>query len=119
YHVLTPGDHYSPRTGSAIPTVVDGLARAAIAEPGIRYRHTVVVDRNTYKPRYPDVDFIEYDAAVPVNRSGRLLDYARAAASLPRRAILTQYQPAVTALRGAPPGIVIAHNATFLAMMLR
>ena len=28
-HVITPGDHYSPRTGSAVPTVVDGLVRGA------------------------------------------------------------------------------------------
>ena len=29
-HAITPGDHFSPLTGSAIPTVVHGLAGAAL-----------------------------------------------------------------------------------------
>jgi hypothetical protein len=33
-HAIIPGDHYLPRNESAIPTVVDGLARAALAASG-------------------------------------------------------------------------------------
>ena len=53
YHVITPGDHFSPRTGSAIPTVVHGLATgAAKRRRADQYPQHVVVQRNTFTPRY-------------------------------------------------------------------
>ena len=42
-HAITPGDHFSPLTGSAVPTVVDGLSRAIIDRPA-----RVLVARGTY-----------------------------------------------------------------------
>ncbi len=58
-HAITPGDHFSPRTGSAIPTVVDGLAAAAGRDGG-PFRHAVILDRTTMRPRYDSAAVIEY-----------------------------------------------------------
>lgn len=57
-HVITPGDHFSPLTGSAIPTVVDGLARASLGD-GAR-PHRVLVERGTFAPRYDSAEVEEY-----------------------------------------------------------
>ena len=55
-HVITPGDHFSPSTGSAIPTVVDGLCRF---RPDGVPRPAVAVARGTYPDRYDSADIIE------------------------------------------------------------
>src|SRR5690606_35418111 len=56
-HVITPGDHFSPRTGSAVPTVVDGLSRHARPD---RPRPAVVVAAGTYPDRYDSAEVLEY-----------------------------------------------------------
>lgn len=62
-HVITPGDHFSPRTGSAIPTVVHGLREGI---PASEARPSVVVRRDTYTDRYDSVDIIKFDP--PINQ---------------------------------------------------
>lgn len=57
-HLITPGDHFSPRTGSAIPTVVHGLASAASPTGP---RPAVLLARGTYPDRYQSAEIIEYD----------------------------------------------------------
>ena len=82
-HTITPGDHFSPRTGSAIPTVVDGLARAAGRDCG-PFRHSVVIDRTTMRPRYGSAAVIEYDGARGPTSNERVVDLARGRVGLPR-----------------------------------
>lgn len=116
-HVITPGDHFSPRTGSAIPTVVDGLARAA--ERGGAQRHCVVLDRATYRPRYDSADVIEYDGVRGPGRVGRYVDAARGRLGLPRRAAARWFAPIADAVRAGAPGVVLAHNAPLVPWLLR
>ncbi|WP_152650267.1 glycosyltransferase family 4 protein [Demequina aestuarii] len=116
--MITPGDHYSPRTGSAIPTVVDGLASASARDDAPAYRHVVVLDRTTYRPRYSSADVLEYSPSAPSSRADRLLDYGRAVMGRDRAALLRPYVPVLAVLRDASPGIVVAHNAPFLGPAL-
>ncbi|WP_454112041.1 glycosyltransferase family 4 protein [Microbacterium aurum] len=117
-HALTPGDHFSPRTGSAIPTVVHGLAGAAADEPTPRYTHQVLVDADTYRPRYSTASAIEYLAAAPPSRAARARDVLAGRLGLPRMDAARVYAPLVAALEPVPPSVVIAHNAPVLPRLL-
>ena len=117
-HTITPGDHFSPRTGSAIPTVVHGLATAASrdADP---VRHAVVLDGSTMQPRYSSAEAIEYVRAAWLTRNDRILDLARGRLGGARTATERFYAPVADAIRGRAPSIVLAHNAPVLPRMLR
>lgn len=117
-HAITPGDHFSPRTGSAIPTVVDGLADAA-ARDGGRFRHLVVLDRSTMTPRYGSAGVIEYTGARRPTRLERVADLARGRVGLPRSAAARFYDPVAEAIRCREPAFVLAHNAPVLPWLLR
>lgn len=115
FHIITPGDHFSPRTGSAIPTVVHGLAGGA---GGSRYRNHVVVQAGTYEPRYASAPVVEYPPAATRTSIGRYTDGVRGLLGLPRRGAQRSFQPAVDALRERAPGVVVAHNAPAVGRLL-
>ena len=117
-HVLTPGDHFSPRTGSAIPTVVHGLATAA-ARDAPPVRHAVVVDESTMRPRYDSAEAIEYERGPWLSRNDRALDQLRARLGGSRTATRRFYAPVADAIRNREPSIVLAHNAPVLPSLLR
>lgn len=117
-HAITPGDHFSPRTGSAIPTVVDGLATAA-ARDGSSFRHFVVLDRTTMTPRYDSAAVIEYSGARGPTRRERAMDLARGRVGLSRTAVARYYEPVAEAIRAREPALVLAHNAPVLPWLLR
>lgn len=117
-HVITPGDHYSPRTGSATSTVVHGLATAAARERS-SFRHLVALDAATMHPRYDSATAIEYEGVSAPGRSERLADVARGRLGLPRRATADWFRPAVDAIACGPPSIVLAHNAPLVPWLLR
>lgn len=106
-HVITPGDHYSPRTGSAVPTVVHGLSGAT---PPHAPRPAVVVARGTYTPRYDSADVLEYDQAAE-RRRDRYTDAARARVGLPRAGARRAWAAALDAQHEWEPGHVLVHNA--------
>lgn len=110
-HALTPGDHFSPRTGSAIPSVVDGLARHA---PADQQRSAVLVARGTYEDRYDSADVWEYEQAPPLPgrfaRVGKLLDVAAGALGAGRPVARRAFQAQVAAQAQWDPGCVLAHN---------
>lgn len=106
-HVLTPGDHYSPRTGSAIPTVVHGLAGAT---PDGTPRPHVLVARGTYPDRYNSAVVDEYVPA-SMGRVGRYVDGALSRLSIPRVVARRQLAATLAAQREWPPSYVFAHNA--------
>lgn len=118
YHVITPGDHYSPETGSAIPTVVHGLATAGASRASSFLQH-VVVQTGTYPHRYPSAEPLEYDGGPPPTRRERGVDTALGRLGLERRFATRTYRPVAEALRDAPAGIVVAHNGAALARLLR
>lgn len=105
-HVITPGDHFSPRTGSAIPTVVHGLATAG--DRGRRPR--VVVARGTYPDRYPSADVVEYTER-PGRRTDRYVDATAGRLGLGRPRARRRYAATVAGQATWPPAVVLAHNA--------
>jgi glycosyltransferase involved in cell wall biosynthesis len=119
-HAITPGDHYSPRTGSAVPTVVHGLAEAAARDGELpRWEHAVLLDSSTYQPRYTSARAIEYSGAQPPHVLGRVADAVLARAGLPRRTAARAWQPLADALAELPAGVVVAHNAPAFPHLLR
>ena len=117
-HAITPGDHFSPLTGSAIPTVVDGLATAAAREAA-PFQHVVVLDRTTMRPRYNSAAVIEYTGVRSVTRRERVIDLARGRVGLPRSRVTRYYAPVADAIRTHEPAFVLAHNAPVLPWLLR
>lgn len=113
-HVLTPGDHFSPRTGSAIPTVVHGLAGAT---PPSLPRASVVVAEGTYPDRYPSADVIEY-APVPGHRLDRYADAAMSRVGLGRPSARRSFAATVEDQASWAPSVVFAHNAPALVPLV-
>jgi glycosyltransferase involved in cell wall biosynthesis len=120
YHVITPGDHFSPRTGSAVPTVVHGLASGAsqLGDAGRCPQH-VVLQGDTYRPRYDSAAAIEYRGAPAPGRIDRYRDAALSRLGGTRRAAARYFAPAAAALADRAPGIVLAHNAPLIPWLLR
>lgn len=114
-HVITPGDHFSPSTGSAVPTVVDGLCRFA---PAGTLRSAVAVSRMTYLDRYESADIIEYDEARPLpaalSRWRRGIDLGLGTIGLARWGIRRTYLPVVRDQTGWPRSVIVGHNAVQL-----
>ncbi|MGA0567130.1 glycosyltransferase family 4 protein [Rathayibacter sp. KR2-224] len=120
YHLITPGDHFSPRTGSAIPTVVHGLATGAtVAGDAGRHPQHVVLQRDTYSPRYDSAAAVEYDGVAAPGSRARAIDAALGRIGLPRRSAAAYFRQAAESLRDQPPGIVLAHNAPIVPWLLR
>jgi glycosyltransferase involved in cell wall biosynthesis len=119
-HAITPGDHYSPRTGSAIPTVVHGIAKAAAQDASQpSYQQFVLVARDTFRPRYDSATSIEFEDVAAPSRSARAVEAGLAVFGGHRTASARYWQPEVDVLANEEPAIVIAHNAPVLPWMLR
>lgn len=119
YHVLTPGDHYSPRTGSALPTVVHGLAKAANAlGPAHEFPQKVLIAKDTYEPRYDSAEPLFYSSVPPPSRNHRYLDMALGRLGVPRRASAAYFGPIAERLEQEESGIVLAHNAPLLPWLM-
>ncbi|WP_100812376.1 MULTISPECIES: glycosyltransferase family 4 protein [unclassified Microbacterium] len=116
-HAITPGDHFSPRTGSAIPTVVHGLAGAATRAQDAE--HTVLLDAATFQPRYPSAAIREYEGAPYPGRAARAVDAALGTLGLPRPSAARAFQPLADVMKGIERSIVLAHNAPALPRLLR
>jgi glycosyltransferase involved in cell wall biosynthesis len=119
-HAITPGDHFSPRTGSAIPSVVHGLAHASHRDPaGPRYRHSVLVGEGTWRPRYDSATAIEFTDVPAPTRNERIRDVGSGLVGRRRRNTARYWQPVADAVAGLDPAIVVAHNAPVLPSLLR
>ncbi|PFG32364.1 glycosyltransferase family 4 protein [Sanguibacter antarcticus] len=105
-HLITPGDHYSPRTGSAVPSVVHGLC--SNADPGSP-RPAVLVSRGTYPDRYTSADIIEYDL-VDRRPRDRYVDAARGLVGRPRTGAQRPVRPALADQGTWESAVVVAHN---------
>lgn len=107
-HAITPGDHFSPLTGSAIPTVVDGIARAAVRNGSPR--HSVLVAEGTYPERHDSADVIGYVQAPLLPRGSRYADRVGGAVLHRRLRTRARLQPLVAQQDDWPPSTVLAHN---------
>lgn len=118
-HGITPGDHFSPRTGSAVPTVVHGLAKAAGTDPAGAVAHQVLLDRSTWQPRYPTAEAIEYAGAPMPSNIERAADAGLARLGLARRAAARAWRPLAASLRERESSFVLAHNGPVLPGLLK
>lgn len=107
-HAITPGDHFSPLTGSAIPTVVDGLARAAVQAGGPR--HTVLLATDTYAERHDSADVLEYTQAPWPTRWQNYADRVTGAVLRHRPSSKARLRPLVERQSEWDPSVVLAHN---------
>lgn len=107
-HALTPGDHYSPRTGSATATVVRGLMSAHLAAGG---SGAVAVARGTYADRYGEGEVVEYEITPAPTRMQQAGDVLQGWCSLRRRHAAGWYRNALRAAVSAGPDVVVLHNA--------
>ena len=113
-HAITPGDHFSPSTGSAVVTVVHGLC---YGWPSEEIRPTVLVAAGTYADRYASAKILEY-AQLPPGRNDRYKDAMRAVARMPRKAAQAQYAAAVESQSSWEPSFVVGHNAVQLSSVV-
>ncbi|WP_435736844.1 glycosyltransferase family 4 protein [Cellulosimicrobium sp. PMB13] len=111
-HVVTPGDHFSPRTGSAVPTVVHGLATAAPRRPA------VLVARGTYLDRYDSADVFEYSPARAPGRAWRYADAGLGRLGAPRLSTRRPLRATLTGQRDWEPSVVFAHNVPQLVPLV-
>jgi glycosyltransferase involved in cell wall biosynthesis len=109
-HVITPGDHFSPRTGSATVSVVHGLSSA---RPPDAPRPLVAVARGTYPDRYASAEVIEYEQR-SAHRYERYTDAALARVALPRVNARARYARALTEQADWDPLTIVGHNAVQL-----
>jgi glycosyltransferase involved in cell wall biosynthesis len=107
-HAITPGDHFSPLTGSAIPTVVDGIARAAgmAGSP----RQAVLVEDGTYPERHDSADAIEYPRVPWPSRADRYADRLTGALLRRRFRSMARSRPLLAQQGDWAPSVVAAHN---------
>ncbi|WP_258934093.1 hypothetical protein [Nesterenkonia pannonica] len=99
----------SPRTGSAVPTVIDGLTRAAAREDGSP-EQGVLIAEGTYSDRYPQVTCREYAQAPSPGRGRRVIDAAVGTVSGSRPFQRRELKPLLAEQGTWPPSTVIAHN---------
>ncbi|SFR90845.1 Glycosyltransferase involved in cell wall bisynthesis [Microbacterium sp. cf046] len=109
-HVITPGDHFSPLTGSATVSVVHGLSVARA--PGSP-RPAVLVAAGTYADRYDSADVLEYRQR-PTHRVDRYVDAVRSRWGLSRSRARDRYRAALIDQDSWDPAFVIGHNAVQL-----
>ena len=108
-HLPTPYDHFSPRTGSAVMTVIDGLARGDQA----RERHRVLLARGTYSDRYTSADVLEYQPGAWVDGRRARFDAVLARSGVGRPFGDRSYQRALQAAPSEPHALLL-HNAPYV-----
>src|SRR4029079_7342093 len=88
-HIPTPGDHYSPATGSAISTLIYQFAKAHASRAG----HTDIVLARGTRPHYDVGRCIEVAPRTYPPRWQRAIDAGLARFGLPRSFGVARYRP--------------------------
>lgn len=114
-HIPTPGDHYSPATGSALMTIIYELAREHERHGG---QTRIVVGRGT-RHDYPVGVPVEVDFPPLLSRRAKGADAALGRLGLPRRFGPTLYEPALRAVEPDFDGALFVHNNPAPVSMLR
>ncbi len=106
-HVPTPGDHYSPATGSAVMTIIHALSRRHAAAGGAS---RIVVGAGT-RHDYPVGVCVEVAFGPLPTRRQKLLDAAAGRIGLGRPFADRLYAPALGAIEPDFDGVVFLMNA--------
>jgi glycosyltransferase involved in cell wall biosynthesis len=105
-HILTPGDHYSPATGSAIPTIVYELTRQHVKNGG---ESRLIVGVGT-RHDYPVGECVEVQFAALPDKKRKAVDVVLARLNLPRFYGPRTYLPASAAIPSSCEGPIFVHN---------
>lgn len=105
-HLPTPGDHYSPATGSAIMTDIYEMSRFHARAGG---RTRIIVSRGT-RHDYQVGQCVEVAPTHPPVRWQTAIDVALSRLGLPRPFTLQAFAPATTAIERDFAGVFILHN---------
>jgi glycosyltransferase involved in cell wall biosynthesis len=114
-HIPTPGDHYSPATGSALMTIIYELAREHERHGG---RTRIVVGRGT-RHDYPVGVPVEVDFPPLLSQRRKGADAVLGRLGLPRRFGPALYKPALRAVERDFDGALFVHNNPAPIPMLR
>jgi glycosyltransferase involved in cell wall biosynthesis len=106
-HIPTPGDHYSPATGSAVMTVIHAMACEHAAAGG---KTLLLVSRGT-RHDYGAGDCQEVEASTPPRRWQKGIDIAVARFGGPRRFSEGAYRAHREAIAPDFNGCIFIHNA--------
>ncbi len=105
-HIMTPGDHYSAATGSAISTVIYEIAsRHALNGGSTR----LIVGKGT-RHDYPVGECVEVDFPLLPSRPKKALDVAMGRCGLPRQFGQSVYRSASAAIPSDFEGSIFLHN---------
>lgn len=118
-HLPTPGDHYSPATGSAVITIIHELAKAHAAQ---NLPTSIIVANGTTDgfPPYSTGTLLETDLPLALpSKPKRILDSVLARLLLSRPFSSSQFANAATALTPAFGGTLFVHNAPAAIPLLR
>lgn len=107
-HVPTPRDHYSPRTGSALMTIVHELSRCHERAGGVS---RVLVSEGTYSEHYPHGRVSLVSAGPTAGKAKRLWDAAAGRLGGSRRFTCSAYRPMLDAIPMDFEGVVLIQNA--------
>jgi glycosyltransferase involved in cell wall biosynthesis len=105
-HVPTPGDHYSPATGSAVMTIIYELSRVHARRGG---RTRIIVSKGT-RHDYEVGECVEVAATTPPSRWRKGIDAGMARFGMPRPFGSASYGPAGRAVESDFEGVVFVHN---------
>jgi glycosyltransferase involved in cell wall biosynthesis len=106
-HIPTPGDHYSPVTGSAVMTVIHAIAREHAA---VRGKTRLLVSRGT-RHDYEVGDCQEVESIAPTRRWQKGIDFALSRIGRRRFFGEKTYQPFCQAIAPDFDGCIFIHNA--------
>lgn len=106
-HVPTPGDHYSPSTGSAVMTIIHALTVRHAAAGGAS---RIIVGAGT-RHDYTEGDCQEVDFGPLPSRNRKLLDAAAGRLGFGRLVTERIYRPALDAIEPGFGGVVFLMNA--------
>ncbi len=106
-HLPTPGDHYSPSTGSAIVTVIYQMTRWHV-QTGAQSR--VIVGKGT-RHDYPVGECIEVPFGPLPSKKQKAIDIALGRIGLGRANIRRTVRPALEALNADYTGAIVAYNS--------
>ncbi len=118
-HVPTPGDHYSPATGSAVMTVIHGMTVPHVAAG---HAATILVSRGTKEnyPPYPAGETREIDLPIALpGKVRKIFDAAWGRLFAARPNAAGQYQAVAAALGDSFDGTLFLHNAPAAIPLLR
>jgi len=106
-HIPTPGDHYSPATGSAVMTVIYEIGRVHVRRGG---ELRIVVSRGT-RHDYDVGQCIEAAPTAPIQKWQKLIDVGLSRLGMSRYFSGHQYSPSQKVLPDSESQAIFVHNA--------